>query len=715
MHLTSLKMITILCSEKNMKLVVVESPNKCDTISHYLGSGYKVVASKGHLCDLSKKGKGGFGIDPDHEFKAKYEIDSSKYKIVNELRKLSKESDEVILATDPDREGEAIAWHIAQILGLDINKTKRLEFHEITRDSIKEAIAHPRHIDMNLVASQESRRIIDRVIGFKLSNIMQKKINSRSAGRVQSATLKLICDHETEIEKFVPQEYWNLSIEINENKQNIKADFVALDGKKYEITNKQENEYILNKLEKQVKAIDVKKSIRIKESKPPFTTSTLQQEAFNAYGFSTQRTSQLAQELYEGISINGEHVGLITYIRTDSTRLSDSFVSNAQTFIASKFGDEYCGNVKKSKNNANVQDAHEAIRPTSLFRFPDQIRQFFPRQDLYKLYKLIYQRALSSLMSAKKEEVTTVLFACNGLTFKAEGFKTLFDGYSKVYHSSDENNECAFPEFIKNRIFSISKINNEQNFTKPPARYSEAKVVKLMEEKGIGRPSTYAATIATLQKRKYITSIKGIITPTEQGRKTSFVLNKYFPDLVNVDYTANMEKDLDQIQDGSKTRLEVLTDFYYPFLKEADEGSSKMYADEKIFVGRKCPLCGSELVIKKGPFGDFIGCSNYPNCKYKEIENNEVEETGEKCPKCGRPLVYRLNKKNKNRRFIACSGYPECDYIKSDDEQPKFVKKCPKCGNDMVIKKYKGRLFVGCSNYPKCTYCEPIHHHKAKK
>ncbi len=697
-----------------MKLVIVESPNKCDTISHYLGSGYKVVATKGHLCDLSKKGKGGFGIDPENGFKAKYEIDSSKYKIVNELRRLHKESDEVILATDPDREGEAIAWHLTQILNLDPTKTKRLEFHEITRDSIKEAIEHPRVLDMNLVASQESRRIIDRVIGFKLSNIMQKKINSRSAGRVQSATLKLICDHENEIEKFVPEEYWNLSIEIEEEGQRLKADFASLDGKSYKIHNKEENDALLSRLGKEVKVIEVKKSVRLNESKAPFTTSTLQQEAFNAYGFSTKRTTQLAQELYEGIEVNGEHVGLITYIRTDSTRLSDYFIKNAQTFIVNKYGDEYLGHVKEGKHNGNIQDAHEAIRPTSLFRFPEQIKQYLPRQDLYKLYKLIYQRALASLMNAKKEEVTTITFESNGLTFKAEGSRVLFDGYTRVYRYLDENDEKSFPSFKEGETFQIVNIINEQDFTKPPARYSEAKVVKLMEEKGIGRPSTYAATIATLEKRKYVDSVKGVLTPSEQGRKTSLVLNKYFPDLVNVDYTANMEKDLDQIQEGTKTRVQVLTDFYYPFLKEAEEGSARMYEDEKIYVGRRCPKCGSELVVKKGPFGDFIGCSNYPTCKYKEIETPEVEETGEKCPKCGRPLVYRINKKNKNKRFIACSGYPDCDYIKQEEEKPRFVKKCPKCGGDMILKKYKGRSFVGCSNYPKCTYSEQVTHKNKK-
>ena len=691
-----------------MKLVIVESPNKCQTISHYLGSDYKVVATKGHVRDLSKKGVGGFGIIPEENFKPIYEIISNKYKTVKMLQDEKKLASEVILATDPDREGEAIAWHLSEVLKLDKATTKRLEFHEITRDSITKAMLSPRLIDMQLVSSQETRRIIDRVIGFKLSNIIQKKINSRSAGRVQSATLKLICDHEKEIRDFVPEEYWSLSADIDVEGVVVKAKFATYNGKAKKIKTKAENDEIVSHIGKGVVVTDIKTSKRVSESKPAFTTSTLQQEAFNVYGFSAAKTARVAQELYEGIEVNGEHVGLITYIRTDRSTLAESFVKVAKAFIQNRYGNEYVGQVKNQKAAALSQEAHEGIRPTSIYRFPDSIKTQL-KPDMYKLYKLIYNRALASLMANSVEEVKTITFETNGIGFKAVGTKSVFEGYKKVNKIKEENEEVVenMPEVALNKHYAILKHDNKQQFTEPPARYSEGKIVRLMEEKGIGRPSTYASTINTLIERKYVTSEKGIISPTEQGLKTSFVLNKYFPEIVNVSYTANMEADLDQIEEGQRTRLDVLNDFYYNFMALAEKGGEVMYADAQIEVGRNCPVCGKPLVIKKGPYGDFIGCSNYPSCKYKEIDHSHIQYAEGECPKCHSPLVYRQGSARK--KFIACSAYPNCDYVQPTEETAKIVKKCPDCGGDIVVKYSNGKKFLGCSNYPKCRHQEPYY------
>ncbi len=695
-------------SYSDMKLVIVESPNKCHTIQRYLGDEYVVLASKGHIRDLSTSGKGGYGVDVNNDFKASYVITKSKYPTVNELKNAARQADEVLLATDPDREGEAIAWHLSQVLGLDPKTTKRLEFHEITRASISEAIKHPRTIDMNLVNSQETRRIIDRIMGFKLSGLVQKKIKSKSAGRVQSATLKMITDHDKEIEEFVPEEYWRLVVEFNKNNRKFSAEFDKC-GEIKEIPNKETNDKILAKLGKEIVVKEIKKSVKSVESKPAFTTSSLQQEAFNVYHFSTKKTSELAQELYEGINLGDEHVGLITYIRTDSTYLSDTFVERATNFITETFGKEYVGK-RKIVKQAQAQNAHEAIRPTSNHRTPESIKGALlanaksKANDLYKLYKLIYERTLASLMVAKKESVEKVTFESNGVEFKSEFSSTIFDGYTKIY-SAEKQDDKVPPKFVEGEILEIKNVVNEQKFTQPPAKLNEAKVVKLMEEKGIGRPSTYASTIDTLLKRKYIESKQGQFETTEQGKKTSIVLNKYFPSLIDVKYTARMESYLDKIQEGEISRSDVLHNFYDEFTKIAEEASKKMYKDEDVPVGRKCPKCGSELVIKKGKFGEFIGCSNFPECDYCENET-QIEYTGEMCPVCGKPLVYRRSKKGK--KFVACSNYPHCDYIKNEKKPLEVVGKCPECGGDLVKRTARGRTIIGCSNYPKCHHIEYI-------
>lgn len=685
-----------------MKLVIVESPNKCHTISRYLGEGYQVLATVGHLRDLSTSGKGGFGVDVENGFKPTYVVSSGKRGTVNELKEAARKADDVYLATDPDREGEAIAWHLTQILGLNPETTKRLEFHEITRVSINEAIKHPRVIDMNLVESQETRRIMDRIIGFRLSNIIQKKIKSPSAGRVQSATLELICDHDKEIANFVPEPYWTLSLELKKNNAKISANFHSFSDFK-KIESEEVNAEILKRLELgKAKVTSVKKSMRTVESKPAFTTSTLQQEAFNTYKFSTKKTSSLAQQLYEGVQIKGEHTGLITYIRTDSTYLSDTFVERAEKYIEEHFGKEYCGKRKVVKV-AGAQNAHEAIRPTANHTTPESIRGYLT-PDQYKLYKLIYERALSSLMAPKKESVMQATFDVDGVTFKAESSSVVFDGYTRLNKETTE--AYNLPSLMVGEELVINKVNNESKMTEPPASYTEAKIVKLMEDKKIGRPSTYASTIATLLKREYVVSKSGSITTTEQGQKTAHVLKKYFPSFVDVKYTALMEEKLDQIQEGETTRTEALTEFYYPFIESVEDASKKMYKDLDEPTGRKCPVCGAPLVYKKSKYGNFIGCSNFPTCSYREKEEEELEKTGEMCPICGKPLVYRVGKRGK--RFIACSGYPDCNYIKKEETPVEVVKKCPECGGDLIIRGRGKKKFLGCSNYPKCHHIEKL-------
>ena len=685
-----------------MKLVIVESPNKCHTISRYLGEGYEVLATVGHLRDLSTSGKGGFGVDVENGFKPTYVVSPGKRGTVAELKEAARKADDIYLATDPDREGEAIAWHLTQILGLDPKTTKRLEFHEITRVSINDAIKHPRVIDMNLVESQETRRIMDRIIGFRLSNIIQKKIKSPSAGRVQSATLELICDHDKEIANFKPEPYWALSLELIKNKVKITVNFHSfLQFKK--IDNQEIDDQILKRLEGgKAKVVSVKKSVRTVESKPAFTTSTLQQEAFNTYKFSTKKTSSLAQQLYEGVQIKGEHTGLITYIRTDSTYLSDTYVGRAETYIQERFGKEYCGK-RKVVSVAGAQNAHEAIRPTANHTTPESVRAYLT-SDQYKLYKLIYDRALASLMAPKKESVTQVTFDVNGVLFRTECSSVVFDGYARL--TKEQTETFVLPPLVENEELIINKVNNEMKLTEAPAPYTEAKIVKLMEDKKIGRPSTYASTIATLLKREYVASKSGSISSTEQGEKTAHVLRKYFPNFVDVKYTAQMEETLDQIQEGEVTRTDALTEFYYPFIDNVEVASKKMYKDLDEPTGRTCPKCGAPLVYKKSKYGNFIGCSNFPSCDYREKEVEELEETGEKCPICGRPLVYRIGKKNK--KFIACSGYPECNYIKKDETAAEVVKKCPECGGDLIVRGRGKKKFLGCSNYPKCHHIEKL-------
>ena len=705
-----------------MKLVIVESPAKCTTIKRYLGDNYIVMASLGHIRDLATSGKDGLGVDVNNDFSPTYVVNKDKQHIIRELKNAMDKCDEVILATDPDREGEAIAWHLAQVLGLNVDTTKRLEFHEITRDSIGEAMKHPRVINKNLVSSQETRRIIDRIIGFKLSTLLFKKIHSRSGGRVQSATLKMIADHDDEIAKFVPEEYWTITTKIKAFNKEFAVNLLTDNDQEINIKNGEQAYAILKRIPEQLNVAKIEKKIKISDSKEPFITSTLQQEAFSRLKFKTKKTQLIAQQLYEGIEVAGEHVGLITYMRTDSTRLSPTFVERATAYITEKFGKEYLGHAKKIRQVSMMQDAHEAIRPTSNHRTPESVRRYLTN-DQYNLYKLIYNRTLASLMQSKKDEQMTVYLEGNGLCFKLDLTRTLFKGYEAIYKDSEEENHFDyFPDFTTDEKFAVIFKETEQKFTQPPAHYSEAKIVRLMEEVGIGRPSTYASTIDTIRKRKYVTDESGILVTTKQGTLTSVVLNKYFPEIVDTKYTALMEKKLDNIEEGNQSRSKILNDFYYPFIELFDEVSKKMYKESFVETGEFCPECGAPLVIKEGKNGQFVGCSNFPECKYVQKQENEgpaPTPIGEKCPDCGGQLLLRT--KN-NNSFITCENFPRCHYTRKVAtsnsspiiEEEKRVKDCPDCDGYLVKKKGKFGYFLGCINYPKCNHMEKIMKKKRK-
>lgn len=712
----------IFVSVANMKLVIVESPAKCITIKRYLGDNYIVKASLGHIRDLATSGKDGLGVDVNNDFSPTYIVNKDKQHIVKDLKKTVQQCDEVILATDPDREGEAIAWHLAQVLDLDVDTTKRLEFHEITRESINEAMGSPRTINKNLVFSQETRRIIDRIIGFKLSTLLFKKIRSRSGGRVQSATLKMIKDHDEDIEKFVPEEYWNINTKISAFNQAYAVSLISDHGNDIQLSNSEQAHELLARIPETLTIEKIDKKVRVSESKEPFITSTLQQEAFSRLKFKTKKTQLIAQQLYEGIEVEGEHVGLITYMRTDSTRLSPSFVARAVAYITERFGKEYLGHTKKIKKVGNMQDAHEAIRPTSNHRTPESIRKYLTN-DQYNLYRLIYNRTLASLMQGRKDEVMTVHLVGNDIEFKIDFTRTLFPGYEAIYKDEDkiDNYLERFPDFAIGTRVPVVEKSAEQKFTQPPTHYSEAKIVKLMEEVGIGRPSTYASTIDTLRKRKYIDNENGILITTKKGKLTATVLNKYFPEIVDTKYTALMETKLDNIEDGNQSRSKILNDFYYPFIDLFNKVSQVMYKESFEPTGEDCPVCGAPLVIKDGKNGQFIGCSDFPTCKYVKKDETKVSKAtpiGEKCPQCGGELLLR---DNKGSSFISCGNFPKCRYTRTVatplDEQgnhPNKVKDCPDCGGYLVKKKGRYGYFLGCVNYPDCKHMEKIMAKKRK-
>ena len=637
-------------------LVIVESPSKSKTIEKYLGKDYKVVSSKGHIRDLATKGKYGLGVDIEHEFKPTYEIIKGKKKMVSELKKDIKTSDMVFLATDPDREGEAISWHLKDELGIDDSKYERVVFNEITKDTVINAFKHARKIDEDLVHSQETRRILDRIIGFRLSKLMQSKTGGKSAGRVQSVAVKLVVDREREIEAFVKEEYYTITAKFND----FTADLEKYKDKKVEMHNELEADEILKKLSNVFKIEDVSKKEKKRQSKPPFITSTLQQEASTKLGFTAKKTMSLAQKLYEGVDLQDETVGLITYMRTDSIRLSDEFVKSAYKFIETKYGTEYLGVVKKSKKTENVQDAHEAIRPTSITRTPEAVKPYLSN-DEFKLYSMIYKRALSSLMKDAKEEVTSVVLDNNDYKFKTTGSVIKFDGYLKVYGDYEDKDIKLLPPFdkYKTNVLVSNEIIKEQHFTKPKPRYTEAKLIKEMEDLGIGRPSTYAKTMENIVDRGYVKVEDKKFVPTEIGFEVTDKLQEYFSNLINVKYTANMENDLDKIADGKLIWYNLLDGFYKEFEPMLENAFDKMEKNKPEQTGEVCPNCNSPLVIRTGKYGKFVACSNYPTCKYVKKEEKAIVEVGT-CPECGNKIIEKRTKKGKI--FYGCSNYPTCKY-----------------------------------------------------
>ncbi|MBS5587551.1 MAG: type I DNA topoisomerase [[Clostridium] spiroforme] len=682
------------------KIVIVESPSKSKTIEKYLGSDYIVTSSKGHVRDLATSGKEGLGVDVENQFLPKYVINKDKKDVVKELKELVKESDEVYLATDPDREGEAISWHLAQVLNVDMDKENRVVFNEVTKDAVVNALQHPRKIDQNLVKSQETRRVLDRIIGFKLSKLLQKKIKSKSAGRVQSVALRLIVEKEREIEAFVPQEYWKIKAEFEKDEIEFTGELAKYNNAKLEIKNGEEANQIYESLNKEFEVNSVKKTTKKRESKLPFITSTLQQEASSKLGYKAKKTMSIAQKLYEGIALEDETVGLITYMRTDSTRLSEVFVKSAHEYIEKKYGKDYVGKVKVSKKTENVQDAHEGIRPTSALRTPESVKEFL-KPDEYKLYSLIYARAMASLMAPAKFDATSVSLMNNGYEFKVTGSVMKFDGYLRVYGKYEKQNNELLPELKEKEMLESKKVEKTQHFTKPPARYSEAKLIKEMEELGIGRPSTYAMIIDTIQTRGYVELVDKAFKPTETGILTSDRLTQYFNDIINVEYTAKMEHELDEIAEGEDDYVSALQSFMDVFQPLLDDAYDKMEVVAPKKTGEKCPECGHDLVERRGRYGLFVACENYPECKYIKKDPVEVEYTGEECPKCGGEMVY---KNGRFGRFEACSNYPECKYIKnSKKKEPVMTDEvCPNCGSPVVIKQGRWGEFKACSNYPKC-------------
>lgn len=691
-------------------LVIVESPSKSKTIEKYLGNDYMVVSSKGHIRDLATTGKGGLGIDVEHDFEPTYKISADKRSVVKELKDLAKKSDHIYLASDPDREGEAIAWHLAQVLGLDVNDENRIVFNEITKGAVTEALKHPRTIDIPMVKSQETRRMLDRIIGFKLSKLLQSKIKSKSAGRVQSVALRLIVEREQEIRAFKSEEYWTLAALVDKDSKKFNANLIRIGGKKAELKTQQEVDAIISRCH-EFKVSSIEKKVRKKEPRMPFITSTLQQEASTKLGFGAKKTMQIAQKLYEGIALQGGNAeGLISYMRTDSTRLSEQFVRDAEQYIEDTYGKAYCGRARQ-KNSENAQDAHEAIRPTNIQHTPESIKNYLTN-DQYKLYKLIYARTLASLMAPSKSNVVNTIIVSEDCEFSANGSILAFDGYLKIYHDYETVKDEMLPVLEEGEKLEKVKLEGKQHFTEPPLRYSEARLIKDLEEKGIGRPSTYAIIIDTLQARGYVSLEKSsegsktkVFFPSEQGELTDAKLKEFFSNLINVTYTAEMEAKLDEIAANTLDNIEELKRFYAKFEPLLENAYEHMEKKELERTGELCPECGSELVYRVGRYGKFISCINFPSCRYTKSEEEEENASDEVCPHCGSKMVM---KKGRYGSFLACSNYPTCKYIKNNKPKEEPVptgENCPECGHPLVKRKSRlGTTFVGCSNYPKCRY-----------
>jgi len=695
-------------------LIIVESPAKARTITNFLGKGYKVIASKGHIRDLPKSS---FGITIDEEsgtFIPKYSIPREANPTVKELKKLAKEAETVYIATDEDREGEAIGYHIAKAIGKEPTELPRIVFHEITKSAIQHALAHPRKIDMNSVDAQQTRRLLDRIVGYKLSPLLSSKIQrGLSAGRVQSATLKIVVDREREIKAFKPEEYWSIDALFE---KGVEASIYSFEEKRIEKMTLNNEDAALRIVASakgesfHVNAIETAR--RKSKTPPPFMTSTLQQAASTQLGFSPKKTMMVAQKLYEGVKTDKGVMGVITYMRTDSLNLAKEAVEAAREHILNTYGEKYLP--KKPKNYATkskgAQEAHEAIRPT-IVDFTPKIAQQYLASDELKLYTLIYNRFLACQMPEAEFETQTILIAGERSVFKASGRKMLFDGFYKVtgYHEKDK----LLPELEQGQQVRLDDIKAEQHFTEPPPRYNEASLIKKLESLGIGRPSTYAPTITTLQTRKYIEIIKKRIHPTEVAFTVIEMLEKHFPDIVDSGFTASMEETLDMVAEGKKDWQEILKAFYAPFMQRIEEGKKRIKSLKQATpTGEMCPKCGSELLLRKGRYGEFIACSNFPKCKYTKnpdgTEKEAPEETDEVCEKCGSPMVIKESRRGK---FLACSAYPKCKNAKSLTPPRELEVPCPLCGGKIQEREGRRGKFFGCANYPKCKFIanfEPI-------
>lgn len=685
-------------------LIIVESPAKAKTIGKILGRNYKVVASVGHVRDLPKSK---LGIDIEDNFEPKYITIRGKGPVVKELKKEAKKADKIFLATDPDREGEAISWHLAYILDLDINDYVRVEFNEITKDSIKNAVKNPRKINIDLIDAQQARRILDRLVGYKISPLLWKKIRKGlSAGRVQSVAVKLICDREEEIESFIPEEYWTIKSILAKDNEKFETNFFGkLDKnkeKKITIKSEEEANKILETLnQNDFKVQKIKKSKRKRNPYAPYITSTLQQDASKKLGFNTKRTMMIAQQLYEGIDLKkGGTTGLITYMRTDSTRVSGESIGAAKAFITEKYGAEYSngGRSYGGKSKTKSEDAHEAIRPTNVFHNPDEIKDYLSR-DQYKLYSLIWSRFVGSQMKEALYDTLSINIMNTDYLFRTTASKLTFKGFLMVYRSVDEEvDDLNIPDLKEGDILKLIDLIKKQNFTQPPARYNEASLIKTLEELGIGRPSTYAPTIGTILSRNYVEFENKAMHPTELGVLVNEILKDYFSGVINEEFTANLENQLDEIEDGNIEWKSVVSDFYKDFhklLEKAEEEVAKIEIKEEV-TDEICEKCGRNMIIKMGRFGQFLACPGYPDCKNtKPI----LDKLNVKCPECKDGEVVRKRSK-KGRRFYGCSNYPNCKFVSWNEPMDK---NCPRCNKYMVIKRNKKGDVIQCSD-KECGY-----------
>ncbi|MEK5497136.1 type I DNA topoisomerase [Bacillus sp. FSL M8-0077] len=683
-------------------LVIVESPAKAKTIERYLGKKYKVKASMGHIRDLPKSQ---LGVDTEHDFEPRYITIRGKGPVLKELKTAAKKAKKVYLAADPDREGEAIAWHLAHSLDLDLSSDCRVVFNEITKDAIKDSFKHPRMINMDLVDAQQARRILDRLVGYKISPILWKKVKKGlSAGRVQSVALRLIIDRENEINEFKPEEYWTIDGTFLKGKESFEASFFGVNGKKHPLKTKEDVKEILSKLKGSKFSVEkVTKKERKRNPAVPFTTSTLQQEAARKLNFRAKKTMMIAQQLYEGIDLGKEGtVGLITYMRTDSTRISNTAIEEVSAFIDQTYGKNFLNTTKRTaKKNENAQDAHEAIRPTSTLRKPADVKHVLSRDQL-RLYKLIWERFVASQMAPAVLDTMSVDLENNGLTFRANGSKVKFPGFMKVYVEGKddqlEEKDKMLPDLKEGDTVLSKDIEPEQHFTQPPPRYTEARLVKTLEELGIGRPSTYAPTLDTIQKRGYVALDNKRFIPTELGEIVLNLIIEFFPEIINVEFTAKMEKELDSVEEGTIEWVRIIDSFYQDFAKRVEKAEAEMQEVEiePEYAGVDCEECGHPMVYKMGRYGKFMACSNFPDCRNtKPI----VKDIGVKCPTCHEGNI--VERKSKKRRiFYGCDRFPECEFVSWDKP---IERKCPKCENMLVEKKLKKGIQVQCVS---CDYKE---------